>query len=90
MLVTLWMSNKWVSTFPSFNELLKDEDMVDPRLELSHGVVNSGDGHSYRRSHSATELSMATQKLAKDEIVGAGSAMVLGGSGASQKREDKR
>ena len=48
------------STFPSFNELLKDEDMVDPRLELSHGVVNSGDGHSYRRSHSATELSMAT------------------------------
>lgn len=60
MLVTLWMSNKWVSTFPSFNELLKDEDMVDPRLELSHGVVNSGDGHSYRRSHSVTELSMAT------------------------------
>ncbi|KAL2347935.1 hypothetical protein Fmac_001935 [Flemingia macrophylla] len=52
--------------FPFLNDSSKNEDLVDPRLELGVGAQNwhSADSHLHRRSFSASEVSFACDESA--------------------------
>ncbi|BAU00670.1 Zinc finger CCCH domain-containing protein [Vigna angularis] len=52
--------------FPFLNDSSKNEDLVDPRLELGVGAQNwhSGDSHLHRRSYSASDVGFGCEEAA--------------------------
>jgi len=52
--------------FPFLNDSSKNEDLVDPRLELGVGAHNwhSGDSHLHRRSYSASDVGFGCEEAA--------------------------
>ncbi|KAI4305024.1 hypothetical protein L6164_028415 [Bauhinia variegata] len=60
--------NQMGEYFSFLNESVKNEDLVDPRLELGHGVpnwpsINNGIGHFHKRSYSASEVPFGADEV---------------------------